>query len=246
MERSGFFRGFETALEHIPDLIICDVMMLEKDGYEVCDILKNDMRSSHIPIILLTAKANADSKITGLRRGADVYLTKPFDKEELLVQLEMLMERQKRMVAYISQNLVGKTPVATNPAETEEFMLVEDLFIQKLRQIVDENYKDESFSLPQLCQKLGINRNKLFRKMKAIADISPSEFIRSYRLSKARLFLETTTMNVSEVAWEVGYKDLAIFQNHFRKPTVYCPAPLASKVFLGVSVFENFYRRLKT
>ncbi|MBK7937303.1 MAG: response regulator [Lewinellaceae bacterium] len=99
--------GIEKTLENIPDHIVSDVMMPEKDGYQVCDTLKNDERASHIPIILLTAKADAASKLTGLKRGADAYLTEPFDKEELLVRLEMLVERQKRMTAYFSKNLIG-------------------------------------------------------------------------------------------------------------------------------------------
>ncbi|MFK7775176.1 MAG: ATP-binding protein, partial [Saprospiraceae bacterium] len=96
--------GIEKALETIPDLIISDVMMPEKDGFEVCDILKNDEKTSHIPLVLLTAKADSTSKIAGLKRGADAYLSKPFDKEELLVRLELLVERQKKMATYFSKN----------------------------------------------------------------------------------------------------------------------------------------------
>ncbi|MCB0543273.1 MAG: helix-turn-helix domain-containing protein [Saprospiraceae bacterium] len=205
--------GIEKALENIPDLIISDVMMPEKDGYQVCDTLKNDERTSHIPIVLLTAKADAASKIAGLRRGADAYITKPFDKEEMLVRLEMLVERQKRMVAYFSKNLHA----GNAQGETEEAIRVEDAFMQKVRQIVEAHHGDEDFALPQLCQKIGLSRSQLFRKMQALSGTTPSDFIRSYRLNKAKTLLETTDLTVSEVAWQVGFKDLGHFSRSFQE-----------------------------
>ena len=215
--------GIEKALEHIPDLIISDVMMPQKNGFEVCDFLKNDERTSHIPIILLTAKADADSKIVGLKRGADAYLSKPFDKEELLVRLEKLVERQKKMIAYFSKNnLTTENP--TEEIVVEEAIQIEDAFIQKVKKIIEENYSDENFALPQLCQKIRMSRSQLFRKMKALVDTSPSEFIRTYRLKKAKHFLETTEMNVSEVSWEVGFKDVSHFSKVFQTEFGYLPS----------------------
>ena len=202
--------GIEKALELTPDLIISDVMMPEKNGYEVCDILKNDERTSHIPIILLTAKADAASKIEGLRRGADAYLAKPFDQEELLVRLARLVEQQQRMMAYFS----AKLPISEiNKSDVE----VEDAFIQKVQHIIEQHYQDENFGLPQLCQKVRMSRSQLFRKLKALTGSSPSDFIRSYRLTKAKALLETSEMNVSEVAWEVGYKDIAHFSKSYKE-----------------------------
>jgi signal transduction histidine kinase/ligand-binding sensor domain-containing protein/DNA-binding response OmpR family regulator len=212
--------GIAEALESIPDLIISDVMMPEKDGFELCDTLKHDERTSHIPIILLTAKADAASKISGLRRGADAYLTKPFDKEELLVRLEMLLERQKRMAAYFAQPGAAGLPVDEPALEAPlapEIIAVEDAFLQKVRAIVKEHYADEDFALPQLCQKVGMSRSQLFRKMKALIDESPSDFIRNYRLNEAKRLLETTDLNISEVAWAVGYKDVSHFSKSFQE-----------------------------
>ncbi|MFK8010386.1 MAG: helix-turn-helix domain-containing protein, partial [Saprospiraceae bacterium] len=209
--------------ENIPDLIISDVMMPQKNGFEVCDFLKNDERTSHIPIILLTAKADSDSKIVGLKRGADAYLSKPFDKEELLVRLEKLVERQKKMVTYFSK----KNFITENPIEEitlEEAIQIEDVFIQKVKKIIEENYSDENFALPQLCQKIRMSRSQLFRKMKALVDTSPSNFIRTYRLEKAKHFLETTEMNVSEVSWEVGFKDVSHFSKAFQNVFGYLPS----------------------
>jgi len=208
--------GIEKALENIPDLIISDVMMPEKDGYEVCDTLKNDERTSHIPIVLLTAKADIVSRITGLRRGADAYLSKPFDPEELLVQLEMLLERQKRMIAHFSKN-AGTTPAEADTPEQKATYATESAFIGKVRSIIEDNFADEDFALPQLCRDLNMSRSQLFRKMKALVDIPPSDFIRSHRLQKARQLLETEDLTVSEVAWQVGYKDVSHFSKSFQE-----------------------------
>lgn len=215
--------GIEKALEHIPDLIISDVMMPEKDGYEVCDTLKNDERTSHIPIVLLTAKADSASRITGLRRGADAYLSKPFDPEELLVQLEMLLERQKRMIAYFSKN-AATTPVEAETSEQKATYETESAFIGKVRIIIEDNFADEDFALPQLCRELNMSRSQLFRKMKALVDISPSDFIRSHRLEKARQLLETEDITVSEVAWQVGYKDVSHFSKSFQEMFGFLPS----------------------
>jgi signal transduction histidine kinase/CheY-like chemotaxis protein/AraC-like DNA-binding protein/streptogramin lyase len=215
--------GIEKALEQIPDLIISDVMMPEKDGYQVLDALKHDERTSHIPIILLTAKADASSKIAGLRRGADAYLSKPFQKAELLATLEMMLENKLRLAAHFSkqygfaQNLTKAAgDEKTDLPPDAEAVLVEDAFLQKIRQIVEANYGDEAFALPQLCEAVSMSRSQLFRKMKALTDVSPSDFIRNYRMAQAKLLLETTQLPVKEVAWRVGYKEVPHFSKTFQ------------------------------
>ena len=218
--------GIEKALETIPDIIISDVMMPEKDGYQVCDALKNDERTSHIPIILLTAKAGINSKLIGLKRGADAYLTKPFDKQELLVQLEGLVERQKRLVAHFSKNTLSKVPVFASELQPEEAFALEDAFVKKVREIVDGNFADEEFGLAQLCQKVGMSRSQLFRKMKALMDTSPADFIRSYRLTRAKFLLETTDFSVSEVAWQTGYKNPGHFSTSFQEEFGFSPSTI--------------------
>ncbi|MEM8526111.1 MAG: two-component regulator propeller domain-containing protein [Bacteroidota bacterium] len=214
--------GIEKAVENIPDLIISDVMMPEKDGYEVCDTLKQDERTSHIPIILLTAKADLPSKIVGLRRGADAYLSKPFDKEELLVRLEMMVEKQRKLAAYFGKNGESRVEVAV----LEEAVKVEHQFIQKIRKIVEQHYANDQFGLPQLCQKAGMSRSQLYRKMKALIDTSPSDFIRSYRLQQAKKLLETTDLNVSEAAWDTGFTNLTHFAKVFQEEFGVLPSKL--------------------
>jgi len=207
--------GIDLAMEHIPDLVISDVMMPGKDGFAVCDELKNDMRTSHIPILLLTGRADTASRITGIRRGADVFLAKPFDKEELLVHIEKLLERQRRMTAWLTKKIQGETP----PVEPdyEEAVRVEDAFIRRVREIVAARYTDESFALPDLCLAIGMSRSQLFRKMTALVNTSPSEFIRRFRLQQARDLLQTTDLTVSEVAWQVGFKDPSHFSKVFQE-----------------------------
>ena len=217
--------GIEKALENIPDLIISDVMMPEKDGFEVCDTLKNDERTSHIPLILLTAKADVASKLAGLKRGADAYLSKPFDKEELLVRLEMLVERQKRMVSYFSKN--NQEDLETNGVT--EIIQIEDVFIKKVNKILEENIDDENFGLPQLCQKVRMSRSQLFRKMKALTDVPPSIYIKLHRLNKAKQLLENTDTNVAEAAYEVGFKDPSYFSKIFQETFGYSPSTIKNK-----------------
>jgi signal transduction histidine kinase/DNA-binding response OmpR family regulator len=204
--------GIEKALETVPDIIISDVMMPEKDGFEVVEALKNDERSSHVPIILLTAKADVESRIKGLRRGADAYLSKPFHEEELLVTLENLLElRRKLQLKYQQKALTSDT--ASLPAAADP----EDSFLQKVRNIVETNYQEESFGLPQLCQKVGMSRSQLFRKMKALTDIAPSDLIRKHRLNKAKTLLESGSANVAEATWQVGFKDASYFSKLYQE-----------------------------
>src|SRR5205085_4402568 len=118
--------GIEKALEHIPDFILSDVMMPEKDGYQVCDTLKNDERTSHVPIILLTAKADAASRMSGLRRGADAYLSKPFNEEELLLQITVLLENRRRMAAHFSGALQTGTALSLNDPVLQEDIRIEN------------------------------------------------------------------------------------------------------------------------
>ncbi|HAD12159.1 MAG TPA: hybrid sensor histidine kinase/response regulator, partial [Saprospirales bacterium] len=199
--------GIEKAFESVPDLIVSDVMMPFKDGFEVVQALKNDERTSHIPIVLLTAKADVQSRLTGLRKGADAYLSKPFHQEELLVTADNLLEtRQKLQLKYQQQILAPEMPAA--PVAAVE---MEDAFLQKVRAVIEAHYPEEDFGLPQLCQKIGMSRSQLFRKMKALTDIAPSDLIRSHRLNKARGLIESGAANAGEAAWQVGFKDQSYF-----------------------------------
>jgi len=203
--------GIEKALETVPDLIVSDVMMPEKDGFEVCDTLKNDERTSHIPIVLLTAKADVESRIAGLKRGADAYLAKPFHREELLVTLQNLLElRRKLQVKYAELPVAPIIPVPSSLIPDPE-----DVFLEKIRAIVEKNLSDADFEMPQLERALAMSRSQIFRKVKALTGKSPSLFIRSIRLHRAKELLATSQMNVSEVAYETGFSSPVYFSNAY-------------------------------
>lgn len=200
--------GVELALEHVPDIIISDVMMPEKDGYELCNILKKDERTSHIPIILLTAKADDDSRLTGLRTGADAYLAKPFNKEELLVRLEKLLEVRQQLHARYSQ-------LEIPGAEPESVAIIEDAFLKKLRQVVVDNLGNNQFSVDQLARDMAMSRMQLHRKLKALTNRSASNFIRTLRLQKAKELLQNPELTISEVAYDIGFNDPKYFSRVF-------------------------------
>lgn len=204
--------GIDAALESIPDIIVSDVMMPHKDGYEVVKTLKNDERTSHIPIVLLTARADLDSRIQGLKRGADAYLAKPFDKEELLTYLEnLLKQRQHLHERYASGVLVHGGTWTKN----EQDLQLEDTFIQKVQDVLAENMQDEDFDVPSLCKAINMSRAQLHRKLTALTGKSATRYIRTVRLHKARQLLLSSDKTVSEVAFEVGFRHLQHFSSSF-------------------------------
>ena len=203
-------KGVELALEHIPDLVVSDVMMPGKDGYQVCRELKDDPRTNHIPVVLLTARADTGSRITGLHCGADAYLTKPFDKNELMACLHnLLVQREKLRVRYQAR-LYEKIPEEHDDASNAGFL-------NKVLSILEKNYRDEKFRIEDLHTLLGISRLQLHRKLTALTGQSTSEFIRSFRLHKSRKMLMETTRNVSEIAYESGFSDPGYFTRMFSR-----------------------------
>jgi signal transduction histidine kinase/DNA-binding response OmpR family regulator len=203
--------GIEKAFETIPDIIISDVMMPEKNGYEVCEALKQDERTSHIPIILLTAKSTQEDKVQGLKYGADAYLVKPFDKQELIIRLEKLVQmRQQLQLRYAN---------ASGPVEGEEeaSLSLEEVFLQKLHEHLHNNLSNAEFGVPQLAAAALLSQMQLYRKLKALTGKTPSMFIRSYRLQQGLTLLKRGELNVSEVAYEVGFTDPNYFSRTFQK-----------------------------
>jgi signal transduction histidine kinase/AraC-like DNA-binding protein len=200
--------GIEMALEQIPDMIISDVMMPLKDGYELCETLKKDRLTSHIPIILLTAKADTASRIEGLQYGADAYLFKPFERKELLVRIEKLLELRNQLQSYYSPE--NDTLLATTPQLERE-----NEFIKELRQLINHHIDDEDLSISDVCKAMAMSRTQLHRKIKALTGRSTSHFIRRIRLLKAKEILKETDFNISQVAYEVGFKDPKYFSRSF-------------------------------
>lgn len=203
--------GIDRAFELVPDIIISDVMMPEKDGFEVCQTLKNDHRTSHIPIILLTAKAGQEDKMMGLEAGADAYLMKPFNKEELLIRLQKLVELRKKLKVLYAD-------FSVNPSgQPEKEVTIEDQFLKQLKELVQEQLDNPDLAIVDLCQRIHLSHTQLYRKLKALTGQTPSQFIRSLRMQKGMELLHTTDLNISEIAYAVGYNDPNYFTRTFQQ-----------------------------
>ncbi|MBT8321172.1 MAG: response regulator, partial [Eudoraea sp.] len=213
--------GFEKAEETIPDLIISDVMMPGMDGFSLCRKLKADLRTSHIPIVLLTARSDFDSRIEGLSTGADAYLSKPFNKRELFVQINTLIESRKALHKRYAA-LHSQSAFPDNPAY--EKYSREDAFMGKVRQLLEAHLSQEEFGIAQLCDALAMSRSQLYRKFSALSDMTVNQFIITLRLEKARELLATTNLNVSEVAYDTGFKNPAHFSRVFSERFGYPPS----------------------
>lgn len=216
-------QGIEMALAQIPDAIISDVMMPKKDGLALCDSLKNDPRTSHIPIILLTAKADDISRMEGLKRGADAYLSKPFKADELQVRLEQQLSLRKRLQEYFSSKMLDRNNSAPAQADNPLFSNLEDSFISSFHQSLEENIEDENFGITEMCKAMAMSRAQLHRKIKALTGLSTSHYMRAIRLQKARQLLEKTDLNISEVSYRVGFKDPKYFSRTYSEVFGFAP-----------------------
>ncbi|MBO9616420.1 MAG: response regulator [Dyadobacter sp.] len=213
--------GIDLALENIPDLILTDVMMPLKDGYELCDTLKSNPATSHIPIVMLTARAGTSDRISGLRRGADAYLTKPFQREELEVVLGNLLRSRRRLQAYYSLRAMGSPEPGLAPVEENES--VENLFLQRLRSALEAQWGNNEASMEAIYQEIGMSRSSLHRKMIALTGMSVTRYDRSLRLARAKYLLTSTPMSISEVAYAVGFEDPKYFSRLFSEQFDHSP-----------------------
>jgi len=196
--------GIDKAVEIIPDIIICDVMMPRRNGFEVCEILKKDERTSHIPIILLTAKATQEDRLTGLQTGADAYLIKPFDKQELYIRLQQLVALRRKLQKRYRHGLLTQTAISPD-----------DRFINKLQKFIEENLDDEQLDVTVICQHVGLSRMQVHRKLKALTQKTTTQFVRSVRMQHARQLLKKTDLQIAEIAFRVGYSDPSYFSRQF-------------------------------
>ncbi|MFN3839416.1 MAG: ATP-binding protein, partial [Cyclobacteriaceae bacterium] len=202
--------GLEKARTEIPDLIISDLMMPEMDGLEFCERIKNDPHTNHIPFIMLTAKAADEHKLTGLQTGADDYLIKPFNKEELIFKVQNLVRLREKLQEHIKLNLLTKaTPVKAVSASEQ--------FIMKAKTFVEANMGDTSLSVERLASELNLGREQCYRKIMAITGLSPSAFIRKLKLQRAAQLLSAKAAPVSQVAYQVGYENLSHFSKAFKE-----------------------------
>jgi signal transduction histidine kinase/DNA-binding response OmpR family regulator/ligand-binding sensor domain-containing protein len=202
--------GFKKATETIPDLIITDIMMPRMDGSEMCHKLKNDERTSHIPVIMLTAKVTHNDKITGYDKGADDYIPKPFLMAELKARAaNLLQQRQKLRERYSREIKLEPTDVLITP--------LDEKFLKRAMEIVETHINEDDFDLVKFRAEMNMSRSTLFRKLHALTGESPTDFIRNIRLKRAADLLKKKFGNVTQVSFEVGFSNLSYFNKSFRK-----------------------------
>ena len=214
--------GLRISLESVPDLIVSDIMMPEMDGRQLCYMVKTTEVTSHIPVLLLTALADLDSKLEGLELGADYYLAKPFEPRELLTVSGNLISQRRKLREHFSKKILLKS-------QEWQGVNADDLFLQKLMSFVEANLSDPDFSIEALQKELGISRMQLHRKLKALTDKSATDFIRTVRLKIAAERLQNGVDNVSQIAYQVGFNSLSYFTKCFKEQFGVLPSAYGDK-----------------
>jgi len=202
--------GLKKAIREVPDIVVCDVMMPGMDGLECCKRLKNDGITSHIPIILLTAKTLDEYRVEGYMYGVDAYLTKPFSGMVLKARIKNLIENRKLMKIAFGND-------AREEVHEEVIQSIEDKFVEKFRAIIQNNLGNSELSVETISKEMGISRAQLYRKIKTMTGISPNDIIREARLKRADRLLETTDKSISEIAYEVGFSSPSYFTKCYRE-----------------------------
>jgi signal transduction histidine kinase/DNA-binding response OmpR family regulator len=209
--------GFRKAMEYMPELIISDLIMPKLNGYEFCEKIKNDERTSHIPVVMLTSKAEIHSRLKGFETGADDYLTKPFNNKELLIRIKnLIMQRKKLREKFRKEIILEPKDVAITSTDEK--------FLNRVMEIVELNLSNEKFSAEDFAAGVGMSKTHLNRKLNALADTSANEFVRTYRLKKAAKLLSGRSGNISEIAYEVGFGNPSYFAESFKKLFGYSPS----------------------
>lgn len=195
--------GYDKALEYIPNLIISDVMMPEMDGYELTKKIKDNIKTSHIPVILLTAKISKDAQISGFTSGAEDYITKPFDPDVLKLKVNNLIK--------LTTKNTGRIEELPKLNEREQG------FIDRFTKIVDENMVNPDFGIEHICTEIGVSRMQLYRKMQAILGKNPSQYIKELKMAKAKKLMEKKGYNKAETMNEIGYTNYTHFSNIYKE-----------------------------
>jgi signal transduction histidine kinase/DNA-binding response OmpR family regulator len=211
--------GINTAKEIIPDLIISDVMMPGIDGFELCRVLKSDVMTSHIPVILLTAKAADEDVLEGLETGADDYITKPFNTKILCARIKNLIDLRRQLQQNLNREMTLQ-PVKTSVSE------VDKEFFKDMHQVIEKNLSESDFNVEQMGKKLYMSRATLYRKIMALTGETPTEYIRTYRLKRGADLLKNNYGTVLEVALEVGFSSSAYFTKCFKDKFHQLPSEL--------------------
>ena len=202
--------GLEKALQFIPDLIISDVIMPIMAGTEMCSKIKENLKTSHIPVMLLTARSSLIYKFEGLESGADEYISKPFNIKEFKLKVKNMLEGVNRLKNKFSNNNT------LSPSEITVSSVDEQL-LKKAFEIIENNISNEQFDIPFFCEELGVSRTMLFTKIKAWTNFTPNDFIQEIRMKRAIQLLEQNKINISQVSYKVGFKNPKYFSKCFQK-----------------------------
>ncbi len=215
-------KAIETMKEQKMDLLISDVMMPDPDGFELCRLVKQDEVLSHIPVILLTARAGEESKLEGLQMGADDYISKPFSASELLVRIENLIELRRKLREKFTQQvrIEGKGSQVDSADER---------FLKKIQSVIDKYMEDSNFSVERLAEEINVSPRQLQRKVRSVTNLSAAGYIRYLRLERASLLLEQNWGNVSEVSFKVGFQDTKYFSRLFKQTFGNTPSEFAAR-----------------
>jgi YesN/AraC family two-component response regulator len=201
--------ALEKAFELIPDIVLCDINLPDKNGFEICEILKGDLRTSHIPTVILTAMGDKESYLQGLESGADLYLTKPFSYSILVQSIKSLLYNREKLRFYYTSNI-------HKIEDSDSFGNLEQRFVNKLNVLIKDNLGNPEFSVENLAEYLNISRVQLYRKVKALLGISISDYISNIRLEKAKSMLENTSLTVAEIAYTIGFSSPNYFSTAFK------------------------------
>ena len=219
IEAANGEQGLRKAEKIIPDLIVSDVMMPLMDGYELTRQLRKNEKTSHIPVILLTAKSDRESKIEGLELGADDYLTKPFDTQELLARIKNLIETRRML-----QEKFGSGKTILHKQEKPKISFLDQEFLDRVLKVINEHISEEEFSIEEFGKDVGMSRSQMHRKLKALTGKSASLYLRTVRLAKAKQLLEDKMGNISDISYQVGFSSPAYFSRCFKEEFGYAPS----------------------
>ena len=201
-------KGVQMAMRYIPDLVISDIMMPVMDGLECCKILKSELQTSHIPVILLTACSLDEQRVEGLESGADTYISKPFNSKVLSASITNLIQNRKRLQHFFGDN---------NTIAKEAVSNIDKGFAERFRTLINDNLSNSDLSVDQLSSMMGMSRVQLYRKIKSLTNYSPNELLRIARLKKSSALLTTTEKTIAEIAYEVGFTSPSYFTKCYKE-----------------------------
>ena len=229
---SDGMEGWKMAISNIPDLIISDVLMPNKDGYELCKDLKNDDRTQHIPVFLLTAKGADQFRYLGVKQGADDYISKPFDPNYLLERVnQALIAQTKLEKKYRKKIVLGPSEVSITP--------LEEIWVEKAKKITEKNLSKVEFDTHTLASELGMSHSSMYRKLSPVIKSTPAEFIRNMRLERGAQLLSDQRLTIQEISLQVGFLDLKTFRSWFEKKYELTPSKYREQVLDDNSTLED-------